>query len=127
MKDRLGPGTLFCNTPPARFARTGSTIATKTVPNKINIGILPVSRPVLLKILKKHIPIRLNMVYFKITQRKGKPMIDAHKRSHTLIQPATEPFSYTSSRPVLAGAGRRQHLNGSVHPVGLIYPQPLKA
>ena len=81
----------------------------------------------LFEILKKHMPVRLNVVYFKITQGKRKTMVYTHKSSHAILQAVAEPFSNLRSRPVFTGAWRRQHLNGRMISIRLVHPKPFQA
>ncbi len=69
-----------------------------------------ICRPVALKILKEGRPVRLQLVHFKVTQRKRKPVIDADNRRDVFCEPRGQPMRDAASRPVLARAWRRRHL-----------------
>ena len=77
VKDRLGASPLVRQTPPARIPRTSSAIAVEAITDKIDIGVVIIGGPVLLKVIEEGRPIRQQVISFEIPQRKRKGMVDA--------------------------------------------------
>lgn len=65
----------LCQAPPTRI--TGASFATTViaVPDKIDIDVVAVSRPVPLEIVKECRPVKRQLAFFEIGQREGQPVI----------------------------------------------------
>jgi hypothetical protein len=57
MKDRLRPASHLDHPPPARIAAASSPVAMQTIPNKIDMHLVTITRPVLTKVVEKPWPI----------------------------------------------------------------------
>jgi len=78
VKDRLrAPGPLLGQTPPAGIAGPRRAFACRTVAHEIHVGVILIGRPVALEIVEEGRPVGFQTVNLEITQRKGKPVVDA--------------------------------------------------
>ena len=76
VKDRLGStGPDFGQTAPAGISGTGLGVAAGSVADEIDVGVVLVGRPVALKIIEEHRPVRRDGVDLEITQRKRKGVV----------------------------------------------------
>jgi hypothetical protein len=67
MEDRLNACPLHRQPSPARIAGTGISIAAGSLTDEINVGMVPIGRPVTLNIIEKSRPLGRQMMNFEIS------------------------------------------------------------
>jgi hypothetical protein len=92
----------FRDSPPTRIATPGSTVATSALSNEVNVSVVLISRPVLLKIIKKGWPLAGQAVPLKVSQRERKAVVNAHQRRGRLGQAFDKPVGNRLASPVPA-------------------------
>jgi len=80
MKDRFRSSTYVDNPTPSRVSGARSALTEHAIANELNVSVIAISWPVLLKIIEEGVPPPLNLVDVEIPQRKRKSMVDADYR-----------------------------------------------
>src|SRR5712672_192537 len=100
MKD----GFRFCprlrQASPPRIAASSSGVATLAFPNEIDVGMIRVGRPMLLKVSKKRGPVLGQTVFLEIFQRKRETVIDTYQYRLSFAQSLNEPLGNRPARPM---------------------------
>ena len=93
MKDGFCVRTYFRDSPPARITTAGRAISTLTFTNEIDVGVVLICRPVLLKIVHKRWPVVGLLVLLEISQRERKAVVNARQREGCFREPFNQPLS----------------------------------
>lgn len=78
MKHRFRAGADFCDPPPTRIATPGRSVAASALSNEVNVSVVLIGRPVLLKIIKKGWPVAGQAVPLKLSKREGRAVVNAY-------------------------------------------------
>ena len=84
MKDGFCARAYFRDPPPARITTAGRAISTLTLTNEIDVGVVLICRPVLLKIVQERRPVAGQVVFLEILQGKRKSVVNTNRRKGCL-------------------------------------------
>ena len=85
MKDRFCTArALLSQASPSSVSHTRRAVAECAVADEIHIRVIVVSRPVMLEIVKKGWPVRLEGMQLEITPRKREAVVDTDQRGRVL-------------------------------------------
>jgi hypothetical protein len=78
MKYGFRSGPYFRDSPPSRITTASRRIAANALSNEINIGVVFVCWPMLLKVVQERGPVMGQVVFLKIPQWEGESVVNAH-------------------------------------------------
>src|SRR5207237_3500855 len=110
MKYGFRSGPYFRDSPPSRIATASRRIAANALSNEINVGVVFVCWPMLLKVVQERGPVMGQAVFLKIPQWEGKSVVNAHQRRGRLGEAFDEALGNRPTSPIPTRAGRRRNL-----------------
>src|SRR5262249_27616804 len=108
MKHRSRTGADFCDPPPTRIATPGRSVAASALSNEVNVSVVLIGRPVLLKIIKEGWPVARQAVLLEISQRERKDLVNDYHRCGRLREAFNKPVGNCLASPVPARAASRR-------------------
>src|SRR5579885_163009 len=111
---------------PAGIPAAGRATAAKAVSNEIDIRVIFIRGPVLLKIVQESGPVVGQAVFLEVVHGERKAVVNAYQRGVRLGEALHDPLCNLFASPVPAGAGRGSDLARLGHVIRHVDAQTLE-